>query len=190
LGGEGGDMPRISKTRVSTQEFLELAETRLPTELISGEVIVKPIPNLIHQRLVFRAAHYLQMLVQIGDIFVAPVDIVFDVDNVLQPDVFWVAPDSLCEPVEDRYFHGSPDLVIEILSPTTARRDRDVKFVLYEKYGAREYWLIDPDARFVEVYRRNDERLIRLGFFGQGEKFTSPVLENSTLDVDTLFFGT
>lgn len=183
-------MPRISKTRVTMQEFLELAETRLPTELIAGEVVVKPTPNLPHQRLVFRTAHYLQMLVQMGYIYVAPVDVVFDNENVLQPDVFWVAPDSQCEPMDDRFFHGSPDLVIEILSPTTARRDRDIKFVLYEKYGAREYWLVDPDARFVEVYRRQADRLVRLGFFGQGEKFTSPVLDNASLDVDTLFFGT
>jgi Uma2 family endonuclease len=183
-------MPRISKTRVTTQEFLELVETRLPTELIGGEAIVKPTPNLPHQRLVFRTAHYLQMLVQTGDIFVAPVDIVFDGENVLQPDVFWVAPNSTCVPVEDRFFQGAPDLVIEILSPTTARRDRDLKFGLYEKYGAREYWLVDPDARFVEVYRRQEDQLVRLGFFGQGEKFVSPVLDNASLDVDTLFYGT
>jgi Uma2 family endonuclease len=130
------------------------------------------------------------MLVQTGVIFVAPVDIVFDGENVLQPDVFWVAPNSECVPVEDRYFQGAPDLVIEILSPTTARRDRDLKFGLYEKYGAREYWLVDPDARFVEVYRRQEDRLVRLGFFGQGEKFIAPVLDNASLDVDTLFYGT
>jgi Uma2 family endonuclease len=182
-------MTRITKTRVTAQEFLELAETRLPTELISGEAIVKPTPNLSHQRLVFRASHYLQLLVQTGEILVAPVDVVLDDENVLQPDVFWIAPGSSCVPVEDRYLRGSPDLVVEVLSPITARRDRDVKFALYEKYGTREYWLIDPDARFVEAYRLQDDRLARLGFFGQGERFVSVVLSDAILDVDTLFYG-
>ena len=182
-------MARITKTRVTAQEFLELAETRLPNELIDGEAVVKPTPAVTHQLLVFRAAHYLQMLVKTGEILVAPVDVVLDEKNVLQPDVFWVAPDSQCVPVEDRYFRSAPDLVIEILSATTARRDRDIKFALYEKHGTREYWLVDPEARFVEVYRLQDSRLARLGFFGQGERFISAVLADASLDVDTLFYG-
>ena len=86
--------------------------------------------------------------------------------------MFWVSgADSLCKLGADDYWHGAPDLVVEVLSPSTALRDHGVKFGLYEQHGTREYWLIDPAAEFVEVFRRENDAFVRFGAFGNAETF-------------------
>ena len=72
--------------------------------------------------------------------------------NAVQPDVLWNSPASRCVLVDDAYFRGAPDLVVEVLSPSTALRDKQTKFRLYEKYGVREYWIVEPTAQYVEVW--------------------------------------
>jgi Uma2 family endonuclease len=111
-----------------------------------------------------------------GKTVVAPAAIRFEVDHVLEPDVFWIRPDGDCKPIVNRYWQGAPDLVVEVLSPSTAKRDRGVKFDVYERHGVGEYWLIDPEARFVEVYQRANERFQRQGVYGVEDTFASAVL--------------
>ena len=85
------------------------------------------------------------------------VDVFFDEDDNFVPDVMIV-----CNPdiVEERAIYGTPDLVVEILSPSTASRDRMEKFAAYEKYGVKEYWIVSPYDKRVEVYLRKDDRLV------------------------------
>ena len=85
------------------------------------------------------------------------VDVFFNDEDNFIPDVIIV-----CDPdiIEDDGIHGTPDLVVEIASPSTARRDRMEKFAAYEKYGVKEYWLISPNEKRVEVYIRKDDKLI------------------------------
>lgn len=80
---------------------------------------------------------------------------------------------SPCRLGEDGYWYGAPDLVVEVLSPSTAHKDRGVKFDLYEKHGVREYWLVDPEGRYVEVYRREGERFDRAGVFAAGQSWAA-----------------
>ncbi len=79
---------------------------------------------------------------------------------------------------------GAPDLVIEVLSPGTARRDKKDKFSLYEKHGVREYWIIDPSEKLLEVWQLRDGRFSRLDVFGPGDPFTSLLL--GPIDVKAL----
>jgi Uma2 family endonuclease len=120
-----------------------------------------------------------------GKIYVAPVDVYLDDANVVQPDVLWVAPGSACVPFEGKYLRGAPDLVVEVLSPGTARRDKKAKFDLYEKHGVREYWLIDSGAKLLEAWQLKDSRFIRLDVFGPGDQFDSPLL--GPIDVSAIF---
>jgi Uma2 family endonuclease len=83
-------------------------------------------------------------------------------------------------------FQGPPDLVIEVLSPTTAARDRGEKFDLYERFGIYEYWMIDAEARFIEVYTHNGQHFMRQGVYTVGQTFISKVLQNVTVTVDKL----
>lgn len=180
-------MADITQTRMTAREFMALPESSQPMELIHGELIVSPTPNNPHQTIVLSCAVFLKQNFSSGTTVISPMDVYLDVDTVVQPDVFWVSGEnSLCKLNDDGYWHGAPDLVIEVLSPSTALRDRKAKFSLYEQYGVREYWLADPDAKFLEVYVRDGNRFVRLGVFAQGDTFTSAVLGGAVVSVNAL----
>jgi len=161
--------------RMTAADFLQLPESMQKIELIAGEVFMPPSPLSDHQRVVIRSLSVLESLVPNGEVLISPMDVVFDDENVFQPDVFWVAEDSQCVD-KGANFVGAPDLIVEVLSPGTALKDRREKFLIYEKYGVGEYWLIDPAAATVEVWTLQEERFMRAGIFGKAESFRSTLL--------------
>ncbi len=161
---------------MTAEEYFELPETNQFDELIDGEYIVSPPPTITHQKIVLKGAVFLTKAAPLGETVLSPAAIRFEADHVLEPDIFWIRPEGDCKPVRDRYWEGAPDLVIEVLSPSTAKRDRGVKFDVYERHGVREYWLIDLEAQFIEVYRHEDGAFKRHGIFGAEETFTSAAL--------------
>ena len=181
-------MAQAVKTRMTAAEFLELPETTIPTELVDGEVIVTPAPKDPHQKTLMHLIRILLPLVPGGELRVSPCDVHLDEYNVVQPDIFWVSdPESSCKLGEDGYWHGAPDLVIEILSPGTILHDRRDKFQLYEKHGAREYWIVDPDGQYVEVWILSEETFTREGIYGPDESFTSAVLGDRSVELKSVF---
>jgi Uma2 family endonuclease len=179
----------ITQTRMTVREFMALPESSDHVELIAGEVVVSPTPKFKHQNIAGNSYVTLKNLPQ-GITAISPMDVHLDDENVVQPDVFWVSgADSLCKLGDDGYWHGAPDLVVEVLSPSTALRDHGVKFALYERFGTREYWLIDPEGEFVEVFHREGEMFRRFGVFGRDEAFALSVLPDVTVQVSALFAG-
>lgn len=179
-------MAALERVRMTPAEFKQLGETTQPVEFINGETIVTPAPTDAHQSLILPIALLLKQLVPSGTLRVAPTDVWLD-DNCVQPDVFWVSgADSSCRLGEDGYWYGAPDLVVEVISPSTAHKDRGVKFDLYENHGVREYWLVDPEGWYVEVYRREGERFNRAGVFAAGQSWASGVLGGVSIDAGTL----
>lgn len=178
-------MVNLPKVGMSASEFLQLPETMLPTELIEGEVIRSPAPTPEHQFISGEVYARLRELVPNGKVAYAPLDVYLDEETVLQPDVLWIAEGSSCV-VEPKFIRGAPDLVVEVHSEGTVRYDKGKKFAQYEKFGVREYWMIDPDEKFVEVWYRDGEKFARLGVFGDDEPFTSPLL-GKLVDVASLF---
>lgn len=176
------------KTRITAQEYDQLPETTQPMELIDGDVIVSPAPLDYHQEILLNIAFILRDVAPAGGyIRVSPIDVQLDEHNIVQPDVMWVSgPESICQrDAEGKRWYGGPDLVCEILSPGTAKRDRQAKFALYEKYGVREYWLLDPANQWVEVYIRQDEKLVLDDIYHK-MAFKSSLFEQS-LDTTALF---
>jgi Uma2 family endonuclease len=159
-------------------------------ELIEGEVIVEGGAADIHQMRLLRMMSHFLPRVKTGTWRIAPLSVRLDDHNVFEPDIFWISPDNTrCTLIDPRTWRGAPDLVIEILSPSTQRRDRDKKFHVYESSGVTEYWLVDPIDDFLEVYRLNDQaKYVRVATAGVGESFESRVLA-LTIDVDLLFKG-
>lgn len=180
-------MADVPRTRMTAAAFLALPETDERTELLDGEAIVAPAPGLDHQRLVLRLAKLIEGLAAGGEVLVAPVDVLLDEHNVVQPDVLWRAANGPCQPVEGRYLKGAPDLVIEIVSPTSEVRDRGLKFDLYEQHAVREYWIVELEPRFIEVYVLAEGRLRRQGLFPPEAQFNSPVLGGQTVSVSACF---
>jgi Uma2 family endonuclease len=179
-------MAEITQMRMSAAEFAQLPESTTPTELIHGEVIVSPSPSTTHQRIVLRLTQLMARISHRGEVLIAPLDVYLDENNVVQPDVFWVGPESICSLQEDGYWHGAPDLIIEVISPGSSRMDKVTKFNLYEQHGVREYWLADPETQSLEVWiRGTDNRFIRQGAYTQ--TFSSSLLDGSMIDLSDVF---
>ncbi len=173
--------------RVSAAEFDELtAHDERRFELIEGEIIEMAPPKIVHQRLLGRLYRTIDDLKPDGEVLLAPVEIYLDEYNIPQPDLVWVAASSICK-IEELRLVGAPDLVIEILSPSTAKRDKTAKFELYEKHGSREYWMVDPDNRLIEVWKRGANSFERQGVYGIGDQFESAALSGKTVEVTPIF---
>lgn len=185
-------MDSPTKTRVTFEEYAALPETNQRVELIDGEIvretIIKTSPH-VHQEVSERTHGFLMNLLNVGKLYVMPITLHFDDGNSFEPDLFWVSPENTHCFLEDngRYWHGGPDLVVEILSPSTASDDRGIKYETYEKYGVREYWLVEPDAKFVEVYRYENDRFERQGVFKPNQPFVSAVLGSATIEIQSWF---
>ena len=129
-------------------------------EAIAGDLYVTPAPSVRHQMISQRLNLELVRILQMGGhghVLYAPLGVHFPATGEgVQPDLMFVSHErrGILAPDELR---GPPDLVVEILSPSTAARDRDLKRVLYERQGVAEYWIVDPDARAVEVWRFDRE---------------------------------
>lgn len=166
--------------RLTTEAFRALPENNAVfIQHINGVVYVDS-PVYSHQEVLLRTAILLNTIAPHGRTVIAPMD-VYLLGDTCQPDVFWVGPESACHLRPDDKWEGPPDLVVEILSPSTAAVDRRVKFDLYERYGVSEYWLVDilADDYFIEVYGLREETFERVGVFLAGDTFQSAVLSQS-----------
>jgi Uma2 family endonuclease len=181
-------MATAAQPQMSAREFFALPESNLPTELVDGEVIMSPAPKDSHQKASLRLLQVLLDCAPDGEIRYSPADVYLDALNVVQPDLFWVSgSNSQCRLNENGYWQGAPDLVIEILSPSTARQDKVIKFRLYEQYGVREYWLVDPAGKRIEVWLLAEGRFAYQGGFGPAESFDSAVLGDKRIDLLAVF---
>lgn len=191
------ETPVTSKTRMTAAEYaqLDLPETSYITELIDGEIFVVSSPKFAHQSASAHAFSFVNDLKRsgqiTGEVCFATLDVYMDEYNVVQPDVFWVSADNTrCALGEDGYWHGAPDLIVEVLSPSTARRDRIEKFSLYEKHGVREYWIVESSLPSVEVWVLTDGLFQLQGTYSPVDDlnlFTSPVLGGITVDLKAVF---
>jgi len=175
------------KTRMTATEFLQLPETNLPRQLLNGEVIEMNAPELPHQDVVGNTFVLFKLKAKElgGKAYVAPVDVYFDERNMPQPDVIWLAPNTQCEMIGTQRLSGAPDLIAEVLSPSTAHVDRKGKLRLYEKHGVREYWLVDPRDQLVEVWQHQNGHFVLLDAYGVSETFTSALI--GAVEVAALF---
>ena len=158
-------------------------------ELLDGELVMSPSPNRSHQRIDTRLGALLHAFVEemsLGEVYHAPFDVVLSNTNVVQPDLLFVSNEQAYIVTEDNV-QGPPDLVIEILSPSTAERDRSLKRALYARYGVREYWLVDPDTRTVTVLLLDDGAFAEVARYGAGQTLTSPTLAGFTVNLDNIF---
>ena len=136
------------------EDLLEMPDDRNRYEIIDGHLEVTPAPSPDHQTVVLNLGSALMRHAKehrLGRVFIAPCDVFFTDFNVVEPDIFFVSS-SRGSMVESRLIRGAPNLVVEVLSPSTSRRDRTAKRQLYAQFGVSDYWLVDPIARKVEIY--------------------------------------
>lgn len=124
---------------ITIEEFFQLPETTDITEYINGEIYVSPAPRDIHQAVLGKLHLQIAKLELGGIIRFSPTDLRLG-NNGVQPDLFWIAEDNdQCVLVDERIWQGAPNLVVEVVSPSTAKRDRDDKFHIYETNDVLEY---------------------------------------------------
>lgn len=182
------------KTRMTAAEFAQLPETTQPTELIDGELIVSPSRTNEHQLALgdtfFLLKNLARDVLPHSRVVLSPSDLYFDDLNAVQPDIFVViGKDSKCRLGDDRYWHGPPDLIVEVISTaySSLQRDKVDKFRLYERYGVGEYWIVHPENRFVEVFVWTDGKYQLQGVYRADESFTSAVLGGHSIDLKQVF---
>ena len=154
--GQGPPRPRSSTSPFTWRDAQRMPEDDNRYEAIGGKLYATPTPSIRHHRFtrrLFQALDPLLVNAGRGELFWAPVGVEFPVTGEgVQPDLLFVSNER-AKIIGDDWIRGAPDLMVEIISPSTANRDRGIKRHLYEQQGVSEYWIVDPEENFVEVWR-------------------------------------
>jgi len=171
------------------EDYCQLPDDGKRYELIGGEMHMIASPTTEHQRISFNLTVAIGTHVReqsLGSLFIAPMDVVLSRRDVVQPDILFVSKDREMI-ITETHIDGPPDLIVEILSPSTASLDQLVKRQLYARHGVREFWLVSPEASTVEVLELHEGAYRRRVLIGRGDTITSNVLEGLELAIDAVF---
>lgn len=151
---ETRNRPPAGRIVLTYEDYCALPDDGRRYEVIEGELVVTPSPRRAHQRfsrnlLVVLHAHVREH--DLGEVFDAPFDVILENTSIVVPDLLFVSRDRLSI-VTERGVEGAPDMIVEILSSATARRDRVEKAQLYARHGVGHYWLADPVGRTLETF--------------------------------------
>ena len=158
-------------------------------ELIEGELLMTPSPVIYHQWVSKNIGYELERFVrakEIGKVFYAPCDVHLDNENVFQPDILFISKENE-KIIGTKNIQGAPDLVVEILSETTAYRDLIQKKKLYARFGVREYWIVDPGEKRVEIYSLSEGQFALSQNFEQHDSLDSPLLAQLKINLSSVF---
>lgn len=189
VGAMGKPATRIKLTYEDYRNAPESERERY--ELFEGELVMVPPPSEYHQRISGNLGFILRGFVKkhgLGSVYYAPLDVILSDDTVLQPDILFIGKEQ-ADIIAEEGIRGAPDLVIEILSEATAKRDRTYKRALYARYGVKEYWLVDPATKTVEVLELQEQGFSRVARYACKEKapLKSPLLAGLSIDLEKVF---
>ncbi len=157
-------------------------------ELLDGELVMSEAPRIVHQQVDMDLGTLFNLFVKendLGRVFSAPTDVFLTDTNVVQPDLLFISKQR-AHIITEPNIQGAPDLVVEILSPSTANRDWTIKRELYARHGVKELWIVDPDARIIWTMLLRDGDFKLVGVHGAGQSITSTVIEGFAVDVDEI----
>lgn len=180
-----------TSTRMTYEEYLKLPDDGKYYEIIDGELCLNPTPVPCHQRIVVNLLFALKLYFREhggGEVLVAPMDVVFNEENMLEPDLIVITAKN-AGIVGKTNLRGAPDLVIEVLSPGTRRRDEVQKRKIYDEGGVAEYWIVDGEDETVRIDRRVRKAFQTIAEISTeaGGTITTPVLPGFALDVREIF---
>ncbi|MDQ2784290.1 MAG: Uma2 family endonuclease [Chloroflexota bacterium] len=178
-----------TKTKLTYADYETFPDDGNRYEIIDGEVSVSPPPITPHQWASGELTWFLGSHVRargLGHLFYAPFAVRLSPHDVLEPDVLFIS-EAKMSLVDRRGMDGVPDLCIEIASPSTRKHDRTVKYERYAYFGVPEYWIVDADARTVEVFSLKDHIYTLLVIARGDEVIISRVLPDLDLRASALF---
>ena len=167
------------KVKNPIDEYLALPEG-YPAELIGGEILLTPSPSYIHQKVagtIFRKlADYVEKK-GLGEVLYE-FDVHIDDDNVVRPDITFIFNENK---IRENWIEGVPDIVVEVLSSSTATRELVDKRELYEKHGVKEYWVIDPENHVIYIFE-NINGIFQI--YCKGNSCKSKILEGFSINIE------
>jgi len=172
------------------EDYFSLPDTNRYVELSDGRIVMPPHPTFSHQEALKRLFLRLQAFVEknnLGIVQIAPLPVRLWPGKIREPDIFFIGKEH-SDRIGERVC-GVPDLVVEVISSSTERTDRVEKFLEYAKAGIREYWLIDPEKKTVEVYSLRGGDYILVGKYSGSQVATSEMLPGFKLRASELFLA-
>lgn len=176
------------KTVCTYADYLQTPEGER-YELIEGELYMTPAPATYHQWLSKNIEFELELHIRktaAGKVFYAPCDVYIDEHTVVQPDILMILAERLSI-IEPQRIAGAPDLIVEILSKSSAYHDLVQKKRIYAQAGVKEYWVVDQYERTVCVYRSNDSAFELVNQFAERDTLTSPLLPELSIELEGVF---
>ena len=170
-------------------DYLALPDDGKRYEVIEGELSMTPAPSPRHQAVQLRLGSLLLAYLDkhaAGRVFVSPIDLVLSMVDVVQPDLLFVGQ-SRSNIIAEKNIVGIPNLIVEILSPSSTTRDQKEKLSLYQRYGLPEYWIVDPDSQAVDVYVAVANRLEKTETLKPGEQLHSRQIPGLVLELSEIF---
>ena len=190
----GGDRmkPASPGLKLTYDDFLLFPDDGKRHELIDGEHYVTPSPNLPHQTILGNLYLVIASWLEshpVGRVFLSPLDVVFTRFDVVEPDLLYCSNERGSQILTRQNVQGVPELVVEIASPGTRKRDETIKRRLYEREGVSEYWIVDPQTDVVRVYRREGDVFARPLELSRerGDVLTTPLLPGLELPLGRIF---
>jgi Uma2 family endonuclease len=145
----------IPSAHLTYEDYVQFPDDGKRHEIIEGDHYMTPAPRTKHQRISVNLASAMSTFAKphkLGLVFTAPCDVVFSDENIVQPDLLFVSAARAAIVTEDNV-QGVPDIIIEILSESTRRKDEVTKRKLYERFGVPEYWIVDPELEIVKIFK-------------------------------------
>ncbi|MDP6038329.1 MAG: Uma2 family endonuclease [Candidatus Latescibacteria bacterium] len=163
-------------------------------EILRGELIVAPAPRPKHQWVCDELTSLIRAFVKqkdLGRVFSSPIDVILggeaESENVVQPDLLFVAKDRL-DIITETNVLGAPDLMVEILSPSSIRRDRADKMKLYAEFGVVEYWIIDADQKILEAFDLTGDMPVLLATLAESDVFHPGLFPGLVIALSELWY--
>ena len=176
------------KIRFKAGDIWDVPDDKYRYEVIDGELFMTPAPSWPHQYSLGRLHVVLDNWVfprGLGIVVEAPVGVVLDEEDGVQPDLIYISRER-AQIISERGVEGAPDLVVEVLSPSTEARDRGVKMRRYAAAGVPHYWLLDLRARALEAYLLGDSGYEPAGVYGPGAVFRPSLFPGPEIPIDKL----
>jgi Uma2 family endonuclease len=180
-------MQTAIKKKITAADYEMLPEGP-PQQLIDGEIIMSPSPNFAHQRLVIKISIMLENYVSLnnlGVVNISPIDVFLKEDEVYQPGIIFISKGR--ENIIGENVKGAPDLIVEVLSPSNAYYDLTHKKNVYEETGVKEFWVVDPDGKSIEIYENVKSTFILFSKAKSKGAANSKIFPGLKIELEKLF---
>jgi len=178
--------------RLTYADYCQIPDDGKRHEIIDGIHYVSPAPRYIHQQIVVNLVRLLDSWVQaqkLGVVLVAPFDVLLSDYDIVQPDVLFISNENRGI-LNEKNAKGAPDIAVEVLSPSNPNHDRELKLRRYERFGVKEYWIVDAQTEKVSVYRLVEERYSKaVTLLNElGDTLTSTHLPGLEIELSDIFY--